>query len=330
MKRAFLHLVLGICILGFNSCANDIEVLAPYEENAAIYALLDPNASTQFIKINKVFINPNAKASDVAKIADSLYFDSITPELVELETGNRFPLTRANIALKDSGYFANSPNYLYVTKQRINFKNNYQIELTLPSSGKKVVAKTNIVYTPFVAYPVSPSQKIIAIQTTSTMQIQFGAPKNGKIFDAYFVFNYTEIDAFDTSKKTDKSIEWKILRSYRTLSDQGKEYVIQRIPGILFYDLLLNNIPYNPNIIRKFKPCSFMLVSGNQELDNYIQASTPSIGIVQKQSEYTNVSNGVGIFGSRNTYYIDQVDLSDITKNTIVSGADYKKMGFVK
>ena len=73
-----------------------------------------------------------------------------------------------------------------------------------------------------------------------------------------------------------------------------------------------------------------MLVSGNQELDNYIQASTPSIGIVQKQSEYTNVSNGVGIFASRNTYYIDQVDLSDITKNTIVSGADYKKMGFVK
>ena len=330
MKGAFLYLVLGLSLLGFNSCANDIEVLAPYEENASIYALLDPNQFWQFIKINKVFINPNAKASDVAKIADSLYFDSIKPELLELETGNRFPLLKANVALKDSGMFASSPNYLYVTNQRINNKYTYQIELNLPTSGKKVVAKTNIVYTPFVAYPVSPSQKIIAIQTSSSMQIQFMAPKNGKIFDAYFVFNYTEIDAFDTSKKTDKTIEWKILRSYRTLSDQGKEFVVQRIPGILFYDLLLSNIPYNPNVIRKFKPCSFMLVSGNQELDNYIQASTPSIGIVQKQSEYTNVSNGVGIFASRNTYYIDQVDLSDITKNTIVSGADYKKMGFVR
>jgi hypothetical protein len=92
----------------------------------------------------------------------------------------------------------------------------------------------------------------------------------------------------------------------------------------------LGNIPVNPNVMRKFKTCAFELVSGNLELDNYIQASTPSIGIVQKQSEYTNVSNGIGIFASRNTYYIDEVSLSETTKNVIVGTADYKVLGFVK
>ena len=247
-----------------------------------------------------------------------------------METGRRISLQKANIALKDSGYFANSPNYIYVTNQRIYNIYTYQFEMTLPKTGKKVLAKTNIVNTPFVAYPVSPAQRIISIQTTSSIQIQFQAPKKGKIYDAYFHFNYTEIDKFDTSKKTDKTIAWKILRSYRSISDLGNEFVFQRVSGIMFYDQLLGNIPVNPNVMRKFKTCAFELVSGNLELDNYIQASTPSIGIVQKQSEYTNVSNGIGIFASRNTYYIDEVSLSETTKNVIVGPADYKVLGFVK
>jgi len=330
MRPCFRYLFPLLCVFLLNACSNDLDVLASYEENASVYCLLDPNQTWQFIKINKVFVNPNAKASDVAKIADSLYFDSIKPEIVELETGRRFLLQKANIALKDSGYFANSPNYIYVTNQRIYNTYTYQFEMTLPQSGKKVIAKTNIVNTPFVAYPVSPAQRIISIQTTSTIQIQFQAPKKGKIYDAYFYFNYTEIDKFDTSKKIDKTIAWKILRSYRTISDLGNEFVFQRVSGIMFYDQLLGNIPVNPNVIRKFKTCAFELVSGNLELDNYIQASTPSIGIVQKQSEYTNVSNGIGIFASRNTYYIDEVSLSETTKNVIVGTAEYKVLGFVK
>lgn len=330
MKLCFKYLFLLLCVFLLNACSNDIDVLADYEENASVYALLDPNQTWQFIKINKVFVNPNAKASDVAKIADSLYFDSITPEIVELETGRRIVLQKANIALKDSGVFANSPNYIYVTNQRIYSANTYQFEMTLPNSGKRVIAKTNVVNTPFVAYPVSPSQKIIAIQPTSTIQIQFQAPKKGKIYDAYFYFNYTEVNKFDTTIQTNKTIAWKILRSYRSLSDLGNEYVFQRVSGILFYDQLLGNISVNPNVIRRFKPCAFELVSANLELDNYIQASTPSIGIVQKQSEYTNVSNGIGIFASRSTYYIDGVSLSETTKNVVVGTPEYKVLGFVK
>lgn len=330
MRLCFQYLFLLLCVFLFNGCSNDIDVLANYEENASVYALLDPNQAWQFVKINKVFVNPNSKASDVAKIADSLYFDSITPEIVELETGRRIALQRANIALKDSGVFAFSPNYIYVTNQSISSKYTYQFEMTLPNSKKRVIAKTNVVNTPFVAYPVSPAQRIISIQTTSSIQIQFQAPKKGKIYDAYFHFNYTEIDKLDTNIKTEKTIAWKILRSYRSLSDLGNEFVFQRVSGILFFDQLLGNIPVNPNVFRRFKPCAFELVSGNLELDNYIQASAPSIGIVQKQSEYTNLSNGIGIFASRNTYYVDDVSLSENTKNIILGSPEYKGLNFVR
>ncbi|MEZ4804131.1 MAG: hypothetical protein R2852_01215 [Bacteroidia bacterium] len=330
MNLCFRFLFLLLTVLTINSCSNEIDVLADYEENASVYALLDPNQTWQFIKINKVFVNPNSKAKDVAKLADSLYFDTISPFLIENESGRRIPLFKANIALKDSGIFANSPNYLYVTNERIFEDNSYRLEFNLPQTGKLVSASTNVVNTPFVVYPVSFSQRALTVPQNASILLQFAAPKKGKIYDAYLYFNYTEINKFDTSQKTDYTIKWKILRSYRSLSDKGNEFVSQRISSSLFYDLLLSNIKPNVNVIRKFRTNEFELVSGNLELDNYIQASTPSIGIVQKQSEYTNILNGVGIFASRNTFYLDNIVLSELTKNVIVSSPDYKPLGFVK
>ncbi len=330
MNPCFKFLFPLLCVFTLTSCSNDLDVLADYKESASVYALLDPNASLQFVKINKVFVNSNAKASDVAKIADSLYFDTIAPELIENGTGRRIPLFKANILLKDSGTFANSPNYLYVTNERIYSNQTYRLEIKLPNTNTLITSETNVVSSPFVQQPVSLFQRVITIQPTGTMPIAFQAPVKGKIYDAYLYFNYIEVDKADTNIKVTKTISWKIMRSVRSLSDKGTEFIIQRIPGASFYDLLLTNIPSNPNVFRRFTTCEMILVSGNLELDTYIQASTPSIGIVQKQSDYTNIKNGIGLFASRNSMYIDQITISELTKTIITSDDYYKKMGFVK
>jgi len=330
MNPCFKFLFPLLCVFTISSCSNDLEVLADYKETAAIYGLLDPNSSIQFIKINKVFTNVNAKATDVAKIADSLYFDSIAPELIENNTGRRIPLFKANILLKDSGLFASSPNYLYVTNERVYSNQTYRFEMRLPNTGKLVTAQTNMVNTPFFQLPVNFGQRVFSVQPVGTIPISFQSPQKGKIFDAFFFFNYIEVDKADTNIKTLKSIEWKILRSYRTLTDKGGEFVLQRIPGILFYDLLKNSIPVNNNIIRRFTKCELALISGNLELDTYIQASVPSIGIVQKQSDYSNIGNGIGLFGSRNTLYLDQITISDITKIVLTTDDNYRQLGFVR
>lgn len=330
MNPCFKFLFPLLCVFTLSSCSNDLEVLADYKESAAIYGLLDPNLSMQFIKINKVFTNVNAKATDVAKIADSLYFDTIAPELVENGTGRRIPLYKANILLKDSGTFANAPNYLYVTNERIYSNQTYRIELRLPNTGTLVTAETNMVNTPFFQLPVNFGQRVFSVQPVGTIPVSFQSPQKGKIFDAFFYFNYIEVDKADTNIKTLKTIEWKILRSYRTLTDKGGEFVLQRIPGILFYDLLLSSIPKNNNVIRRFTECELALVSGNLELDTYIQASVPSIGIVQKQSDYSNITNGVGLLASRNTLYLNQITISDITKIILTTDDKYIPLGFVR
>jgi hypothetical protein len=330
MKLCFRFLVLLLLSFGFFSCSNELDVLADYEETASVYALLDPNSSLQFVKINKVFVNPNSRAADIAKISDSLYFDTLNPELIEMGSGNRIPLVRANIALKDSGTFANSPNYLYVTNVLLKSTETYKIEFFLPNSKKLISAQTNMIQTPFLTQPVSPFIRAINISNSSTVPIQFQSRANSKIFDAFFTFNYIEIDKQDTNKKVTKSFEWKILRSYRTLSDKGNEIVIQRTPGLLFYDLMLSKIPVDNAVFRRFTLCEIRLISGNNELDTYIQATTPSIGIVQKQTEYTNIKNGIGVFASRNTLIYNDVQISENMKTLIVFNDLYKQLNFTK
>jgi hypothetical protein len=338
MKSCFGYLLFLLPALVFNSCSNDLEVLADYEENAAIYALLDPAQSVQFIKINKVFTNPNTNALDVARISDSLYFDSIAPQLVEMETNGSFrrniPLYKANVLLKDSGTFANSPNYLYVTNMPISSIYKYRIDLWLPKTNKYVTASTNMVVLPPISLqqPVSVFQisRVININPVSNANItlRFTSGLHGKIYDAYFNFNYLEVNKSDTNIKIPKVIRWKILRSYRTMFDKGGEIVVQQIPSLLFYNLLLNEIPEDASVTRRFLPCSLEFIAGNQELDNYIQASAPSIGIVQKQTDYSNVIGGVGIFASRNSLFIDQIELHPNNKTAIVNDPAYKPLGF--
>jgi hypothetical protein len=332
MKLCFRFLFPILCVFTFSSCSNEIDVLADYEESASIYALLDPNYSIQFVKINKVFVNPNAKAGDVARISDSLYFDTIAPYLIELGSGKKIPLIKANILLKDSGYFANSPNYLYVTNERIYSNQKYRIELILPKTGKLVSAETDIVGTTILTQPVSmfSMSRVFSVLPTGSVPVEFRCPPNGKIYDAFFYFNYIEIDKADTNIKVKKTIPWKIVRSYRSSTNLGGEYVIQRIPGGLFYDLIKANVKVNPNVTRHFTNCEIELVAGNLTLDTYIQASTPSIGIVQKQTDFTNVTNGVGLFGSRSTLYIDQVSIGPQTKTYLTVDTAYKKLGFVR
>ncbi len=339
MKSRFHYLLFLLSALVANSCSNDLDVFDKYQENAVVYALLDPSKPLQFVKINKVFTNPGASVKDVAQIPDSLYFDSLSPMLVELENGavrRSIPLYRANILLKDSGLFASSPNYLYVTKEAIFKQFVYQLDLRLPKTGKHISASTHMVFMQATDFfqPVNSgsSPRIFLIpfdrDVDAPVQIKFTTGPNGKIYDAYFHFNYLEVNTSDTNIKTTQTVSWKMLSRYLSADEKKTEYVSRSIKGRLFYDLLLDKIPNKPGITRRFLPCSLQLVSGSKELFDYMEALQPSIGIVQKQSDYSNIQGGLGLWASTNQLVIDQVQLAGACKQTIVTDTLYRRLQF--
>jgi hypothetical protein len=57
MKTKLLYIGLSvITALTFNSCKNDLDVLAPGEEAVSVYGIINPNQAVQNIRINKVYL----------------------------------------------------------------------------------------------------------------------------------------------------------------------------------------------------------------------------------------------------------------------------------
>jgi hypothetical protein len=64
-------------------------------------------------------------------------------------------------------------------------------------------------------------------------------------------------------------------------------------------------------------------------LVDYISVNEPSIGIVQKQADYTNVNNGFGLFASRVQQQILNVPLDKNSLPVLQKDSNTRKLNFV-
>lgn len=322
------------------ACSDKFDPTADYEENVVILALLDPSQTTQYVKINKVFTNKNNSALTYANIADSIFFDSIAPVLTEIETGRTIPLYKTNVPGKANGVFLSDPNYLYTTNMKIHASNpvnmneyyHYSIDLTLPKTGKKVTAVTDIPDSVFLLQPATVTQssdRYLDFPLSNIIRVSFQAPYNSKIFDAIFYFNYIEVNKQDTNIKTFKSLQFPIMKNYRVVNYNTREAVNAACSTTLFYDLIEANIKPDNSVFRRFDECKLEIAAANSEFDNFMQTGIPSIGIVQKQTDYTNVVNGFGLFASRRISRYNKVTLGPVAKNRVMTDVRLKGLGFV-
>ncbi len=323
----------------FNACDNSIDITGPYEENVAVFGLLDPTQDIQYIKINKVFTNPNSSAAQIAQQSDSLYFDSLAPFLIEVETGRRIPLYKINYLPKAPGLFTTSVNYLYATKEKIYANNpanqyefyHYRLEILLPSQKRMVHAITDVPDSTILLAPISMTFFNKEMEfTPGTLRVSFQGPANAKIFDAYFYFNYLEVNKKDTMIKVAKSLKLGMVNKYRVFDANERESVSVGIDGNFFYEALLLRLKADTSVFRRLLPCRFELTNANLEFDNYMSVAEPSIGIVQKQTDYSNIVNGVGLFASRRVSRYNSIQLGPYTRDQLTRQAEYKKLGFVK
>jgi hypothetical protein len=72
-----------------------------------------------------------------------------------------------------------------------------------------------------------------------------------------------------------------------------------------------------------------MLTGIGDDIYTYINVNEPSIGIVQKKPEFTNVVNGIGVFSSRLTNRILDREFDESTHMTITIHELTKPFNFV-
>jgi hypothetical protein len=287
------------------ACSNDIEINAPYQDIAVVYSFLDQNEPVQYIRIEKVYQN-NASLSTAegAKLTDSLYFDSLEVSLTNVNTKTIYPCTKVDTISKEAasdttGIFGNSKHFLYACKIPKNPNKEeddvYQLLIKVPKSGKIFRATTKIVKDASIEARTIPLRTVPA---NTAFPFRFVTGKNSFLYDLIVRYKYKEMQANDTNVFEYKHIDYYVQRSKRytySLSTNTESVV-----SVQFIEHLKSKLKYDVSKIRRTMGIEFIAYGGSEELRDYIDLNKPNTSIVPKNTEYTNIENGKGIFSSRN------------------------------
>lgn len=307
-----------------SACSNEIEVAAPWKEVLVVYGVLNPTDPVNYIKINKAYLNEEGNAIQYAGISDSLHPDSLEVKVLEFINGSFIreiefeKVDGDSLGIgKDEGIFAGSPNVLYRSDYAFKASNflqdfRYDLYITNLITGNKLSASGKSVGSVEVFSPLQGNKPVINFggEENSRIVFQYLEGRNAKSYDLKVRFRYQEWDVNDTSKKHTDSIDWNIFFNKETISLRGFEERIVVATGKVFYELLAAKLKADPNVRRRPIAFDFYFYGGGQDLYTYINVSRPSIGIVQKKPEFTNIDGGLGIFDCRHIYRYPNVPLA--------------------
>jgi len=346
MKR-FFYVFLFMASAGFYACSNDIDLTATYKDITVVYGLLDPKAEgdTNWIRIQKAYLG-DGDALMFGQISDSLYYDTLFTYLLAYNASgtkiDSIPLEKVIDPFpKDSGVFAFDKNILYRTTEQINSNYKYRLVIIKPTKQDTTYSETILCKNFFMSYPPNSSTIInfedpTGINKNPTITVRWTHDVNTSAYQLGFRFNYQEWIVSDPGNKVMKSFTYYF--PMFTIFNEGGGYnaehydvganlVKHAMKKTDFYGAIVSNIAADPpgtpamqQHVRSYYSMDFVVLQATEELYKYITINKPSLSYVQKVSDYTNIEDGMGIFGSRSSSGINDLSITQQTRDSLRLG----------
>ena len=308
-------------VTGWLGCSTDVDLTAPYDSVPVVYGLLELDADTQWVKINRTWLGEGNQLS-AAQIPDSSEYPAgsvsgwiveLTPSSSgqilgdELPTGRSWMLEETVRSNKEtSGIFYGPDQRLYFastpagTADELRDDKLYRLELTLPD-GKEVRAVTTMVAESNggIAYPPPgvPAFEMNMANLNSTGAASFtdfifrwNSSTGASLYSASLNVNYKEIyygdDEWSVQDSTaDKSLS--IALGSRSLNGSTEAVSIEQTWNTeSFYTELASRIEPNPRIRRVLG--NFNDETKARAFDFVLQVANQDLAIYLDVNETTN------------------------------------------
>ncbi len=343
-KLLLLCPVLGLL---WSACSNEFDIAAPFKEIPVVYGIISPDDSAHYIRIERAFIDPDASAYVVAKIADSLYYpeNAISVFLQRVGNAQRYPLTRVDGNLegyvREDGTFAQSPNWLYKIKDEqlgggLVGGATYRLIIERADGKPAITGETTIPDTMLLIRP-EPSvftPRRINIAGSVPVVVEWRCRANAVIFDVYLNIRYREV-AMDGTVLATKSLRWKAAKNVlRENTVIGGSFYRGRSTFLAsdFYNALLQNIEPSTTVQRYFNGIDVEVEGAGPEIAAYQESEAVNSGLTGAEvtTSYTNLSEGFGIFTARKVWpfpnfeleskSVDSLNLDPVRRNLNFKG----------
>ena len=326
MRKFCLLLSIGL-LLG--SCDNTLNVNAPFKDIPVVNAILNPSDTAQYIKLERVFQTEDQSALEVAQIIDSLYYPNAEVVLINMNTSERFQLDRVDGNLegypRESGAFVNDPNYLYKIKtSKLNLLGGeqYMLEVKRSENTELITSIINVVEEPIVISPQNSGNLHFSDFNKFTIRIK--ESDFTEIMDVVFDINITEVDHSNPSlPAVKKKLSWEVITGFTKNDYKGD--------GGLFYNFLAGQLEEKETISRTINSIDLRVIVGGKALREFIKLGSANLFSITSSEgipNYSNLSDGIGIFTSRYKYVIEDYGLTVRTIDSLENGMITKKFNF--
>jgi hypothetical protein len=217
---------------------------------------------------------------------------------------------------RDGGVFASVPNYLFKIKaNEINLAigEKYELVLDRNDGSPTVTANTIVLPKPVLRNPVPGAT--VAFRRNTNFTFQWNEMPDAGVFDVLVDVHYRERSSETGGFYQPKTFEWVIARN---LTDRET-----RIEGSEFYTAVKAAIDVDPDATRIFDSLNIVVWCAGKELATFIEIAQANSGLTSTQDipTFTNLSEGVGIFSSRNVSVNTGFTLNDQTLDSLREGS---------
>lgn len=303
MKFFFVSLIIFLLLFFASGCEEDFDMNAPYQDITVVYGLIDPGEDTIFLRINKAFLG-DGNALIMAQIEDSsIYVNSLLAVVEEWENNNMmksYTMDTITIKNKESGTFYNPYQVLYYAPYQPNTSREYRLSIQV--NNKEVAAKTTLVRNFSIIRP-SAGSAFIMFKPGNEGEVKWNSANNGRRYEVMIRFKFKEV-FLDSPDTLLRHVDWA-LGTRKSINTNGGEEMFIKYQNNSFYAILKNRIPYDDTgeearvSARYTNNVDFFFAVAAEELNTYMEVNEPSNSIIQDKPDYTNISNGLGIFSSR-------------------------------
>jgi hypothetical protein len=321
--------ILGLLVAAavFTSCDNELVVTDNWKDIPVVWGLLSKSDTAHYIRVEKAFLDPTTSALEIAQRVDSLYYENATVSLRRVSSGQVFPLERVNGDLegypREGGVFASVPNYLFkIRANEINLVvgDTYELLLDRNDGSPTVTANTIVLPKPVLRNPTPGAT--VNFRRNTTFTFQWNEMPDAGIFDLLVDVYYRERSPATGGFYVPKTFEWVIARNL-----QDRE---SKMDGSEFYTAMQAALEADIETTRIFDSFNIVVWCAGEELATFIEIAQANAGLTSTQDipTFTNLSEGVGIFSSRNVSVNTGFTLSDQTLDSLRDGSITKDLNF--
>ncbi|MCC7030528.1 MAG: hypothetical protein IT257_09495 [Chitinophagaceae bacterium] len=331
-------IILGAVALFFTSCNKNFKVGAEYKDVTAVFALLSKADTFNYVKITKGYYDELQDNLLLAQNSDSIYYNNLEVKMMEISNGavvDSFTLPRVDLNnegfVKDSGIFAQTPNYGYKFHKALNSDRRYRLKIKNLSNGKVIEGETEVINHNQIIFqkPYINTQPLDFAVPTQTFDFAWSAPATAVFFDVVLRFWYQEFN-INTMITTRTYRDLTLIKNVLNNGAGGNA----TMSNSDFYRMLNSEVGVAPSFItRRVDTADLMLITGGQVLKTYIDATTAQGGITYDQIKpnYTNLKGEdvLGIMSTRGIKTLKDIPLTKPTIDSIVLGSLTKNLSFV-